>query len=243
MQNILPEEEVKNLYTQLLDVIPGDINKIYHYANWLQDHECFIESENLYKALIRKDIRNFKPFYGYGCLLLKLERFEEASEKFCETLNIRERHALAHDKLALSLIELENFDEAKYELNSAIYWANKQNGKLGIFYHDFGLYYLKLKLFKEAESYFRKSIDEEPQNFANYWHLGEACFFQKHYKIAEKALLTALDKAPDDLGPPASEKIDGLLKECGVYIQKSGGSDNDTPIDQIVHDLNEKFSK
>ena len=242
-KNILPPDEVKNLYTQLIDIIPGDINRKTDYVNWLRDHGYFIEAENLYKTLIDKNPKYSNPFYGYGCLLLKLERFEEASVKFRETLNINERHALAHDKLALSFIEREKFDEAKYELNNAIYWAKTQNGKLGIFYHDFGLLCLKLNHFEEAESHFKKSIHEEPQNFANYWHLGEACFFQKKYKIAEKSLLTALEKAPDDLGPPASEEIDKLLKQCKEKIQKYDISDNDNLIDQIVHDLNKKFSK
>ena len=242
MQNILPKEDVKNLYIQLFDLNPGDIFNKTHYANWLRDHEYFIEAENVYKVLIEK-YSHFKAIYGYGCLLLKLERFEEASEKFRETLNIHKGHALAHDKLALSLIELEKFDEAENELNSAIYWAKIAKGKLGIFYHDFGLLYLKLKRFKEAELYFKQSIDEEPLNFANYWHLGETYFFQKQYEYAEKALMTALEKAPDDFGPPASEEIDKLLKECRVNIQKYGVSDNDNSIDQIIRDLNKKFAK
>ena len=215
--NISPKEEVKNLYEKLLDAIPNDFNVKTEYVNWLRNHEYLIESEKLYNALIEKNPGDYKPFYGYGCFLLELERFEEASEKFRETLNIHPSHALAHDRLALALIELGNFDAAKRELNTAMYCARKAKSKLGIFYHDRGLLYLRWEHFKDAERAFKDSIQEEPENFANYWHIGEAYFAQKKYKVAKQALLTALEKAPTDLGPPASEKIDALLKECRKY--------------------------
>jgi tetratricopeptide (TPR) repeat protein len=218
IRNISPKEEVKNLYEKLLDAIPSDSNAKTHYANWLRDHEDLIESEQLYNASLEKNPGDYRPIYGYGCLLLKLERFEEASEKFREVLIIHKGHARAHDQLALALIELGNFDAAERELKTAIYWARKAKSKLGIFYRDLGLLYIRWGRFKDAERAFEDSIREEPEKFANYWHLGETYFAQKNYKAAEQALLTALEKAPTDLGPPASEEIDALLEECRKYI-------------------------
>lgn len=243
LQEKLPQEEVIAKYKRLCDLAPDDDYRIVHYANWLRTHEFFTQAEQLYETIIDKNPNNYKAFYGYGRLLLKLEKFEDACRFFIRVINIRERHVMAYNRLALALIELGRFDEADKELDNAIFWGKLNKSKLGLVYHNKGLLYLKLNRFEDAKIAFDKCVQEEPDNFANYWHIGESYFFLKDYRNAEKHLLISLEKSPSNLGPPASEEIDKLLQECRKNLQENDKPDNDTEIDQLILNLNKKFNK
>ncbi|MBT8420497.1 MAG: hypothetical protein KJO08_06510 [Gammaproteobacteria bacterium] len=77
-------------------------------------------------------------------------------------------------------------------------------------------------------------MEEKPDYFGNYHGMGKALVAQArgakirgktlqakiHYFDAERSLVTALEKAPDELEPPASEEIPALLAECRRQKEK-----------------------
>jgi hypothetical protein len=57
-------------------------------------------------------------------------------------------------------------------------------------------------------------MDENSDHFGNYWGAGRAWIGLGQFETAADALRTALEKAPEDFQPPASEEIPELLKQC-----------------------------
>ena len=156
----------------------------------------------------------FPELYGYGRLLLDLEEFVEAAKQFRTVLKIHKGHAMARRGLALALNALGEFNEAEQEFKHAIWWARVTRQPLGIFYHDLGLFYVEQQRYPAAQAAFEQAIEESPESFANYWHLGRALVGQGNYRDAATALQTALDKAPEDPELRAREEIVALLNEC-----------------------------
>jgi len=167
----------------------------------------------------------FPELYAYGCLLLNLEEFEEAARQFRAVLRIHRGYVAARRRLALALNSLGEFRQAENELKHALWWAeNVTDYPANILHHDLGVFYLDQERCTEARSEFEKAIEEYPEGFANYWHLGKVLMAQGDYRNAADALQTALDKAPQDLSPPASEEIPALLEEAERLLESCGGN-------------------
>jgi hypothetical protein len=64
-------------------------------------------------------------------------------------------------------------------------------------------------------------MDEEPDNFVNYWGVRWALLGLGKFKQAASALRTALENAPEDFQPPASEEIPELLTQVRQLIEIS----------------------
>jgi len=87
----------------------------------LRDKGYYEEAEKYYKELVEVS-NSFEPYYGYGELLLKCERYPEARNMFREVLGKHKGHAMAHLGLAKSLYKLGEYKEAEKEFRSTIYW-------------------------------------------------------------------------------------------------------------------------
>lgn len=143
VQKSADERTVRKLYEDLITRYPGNPRSRIEFAAWLRDHSHDEEAEALYRELIglprSKTTRLLMQMthYGYGRLLLKLERYAEAEEQFRQTLRIHKGHEMAHDRLAEALHSLGKFKEqegriadaneyfakAGQEFRQSIYWA------------------------------------------------------------------------------------------------------------------------
>jgi tetratricopeptide (TPR) repeat protein len=227
------EQVVRKFYERLMAAYPRD-NKIpAYFAAWLRDHNHQDEAHVIYSPLIYRAPRDFGAHYGYGRLLLNLEEYEKAAEQFREALRIHKGHQMAHDGLAQVLCGLgklaeqkgrveeanQHFMKAEREFRQALYWADAQEESQAIFYTHLGWFYIDRGSYPEALEAFKSAMDEDPNCFLNYWGQGRALIGLGQFQAAAEALHTALEKAPEDLQPPASEEIPELLRQCQESAQ------------------------
>ncbi|MGB2799424.1 MAG: hypothetical protein WBC82_06235, partial [Dehalococcoidia bacterium] len=234
VQESADEQTLREIYDGLITRYPENPRHRIEFAAWLRDHNYNEEAEALYKGLIElprsKTSRLLRQMahYGYGLLLLKSERYFEAEEQFRQTLRIHKGHQMAHDGLAGALRGLgklaeqedrtadadRDFTKAEQEFRQAIYWAGVQEKPQAIFYAHLGWFYIDCKRYTEALHTFYSAMEEVPEFFGNYWGLGRALTGLGQFQAATNALRMALDKAPEQFQPPASDEIPELLRQC-----------------------------
>ena len=161
--------------------------------------------------LIQKTPSYHAPYYAYGALLLRLERYLEAADQFRESLKRHKGHQLAHRGLAMALHKLGQFDEAEREFRDAIGWAGVKKKPQAMFYTSLGWFYIERSRWTEAVDIFKQAQTESPEYFGNYWGIGKAMKELGNYAEAEKSLRKALETP--DLEPPARDEIPKLLEE------------------------------
>lgn len=239
-QNSVGADSVKKLYEKLIQDYPKDSNIPTHFAAWLRDNNLPDESASLYQWLTKRYPRNYKAHYGFGRLLLSIAKFSEAAEQFRATLRLRSRHAWAHQGLAQSLRGLGNtfeqkgnisqayqlFMEAWQEFNLAIRCAGESRKPQCAFYNSLGGFYLERRVYERALKAFNSAKDEDPEFFETYWGLGRAFFEQKRFPEAVEALRIALEKAPEDFQPPASDEIPELLSLCRTALKQVASTES-----------------
>jgi len=168
--------------------------------------------------------RSFKARYGYGKLLLKLERFDEAAAQFREVLRIHRGHQMAHAGLAWALLKLGDFERAEREYRNAIYWAGRIGEPQAKFYTYLGWFYVDRIRWRDALYAFESARDEDPEYFGNYWGIGRTLYEMGDYAAAADALRLALEKDPN-LQPPASEEVPQLLHQSLHRLSESQTSE------------------
>ncbi|HUT71932.1 MAG TPA: tetratricopeptide repeat protein [Desulfatiglandales bacterium] len=232
MQNHLEEERTRELYGSLIKLFPRDIVIRSVWARWLTTVNSGEEAEKVFKALIAEHPKSFDPHYGYGRLLLDMERYGEAADQFRQVLKIHPGHAMAHDGLAAALQGLGRraeglhddseaarlFTAAEREFKSAIYWAGVAQDRQAIFFTHLGWFYVDRKRWSDALAAFDQAAKEDPEYFGNYWGKGRAFVGLGQWRDALHALQTTLEKAPNTLGPPASDDISQLIERCELAL-------------------------
>jgi tetratricopeptide (TPR) repeat protein len=222
------EQVIRRMYGKLIEAYPRDSRIPSHMAAWLRDHNHPDEARALYKSLIARFPREFRSRYGYGRLLLSLGEFQQAIERFRQALKIHKGHQMAHEGLAQAwrglgdLAEKEgkqdeankHFMMADQEFRRALYWADINEQPQAIFYTNLGWFYIDRGRYTEALEAFGSAMNDDPDHFGNYWGVGRAWIGLGQFQTAAAALRTALEKAPEDFQPPASEEIAELLKQC-----------------------------
>jgi len=247
VQESADEPTVRKLYESLIIRYPGDTGIRIEFASWLRDHNYNDEAEAYYKSLIELPKSKItgrlrrSTYLGYGDLLLKLDRYNEAEKQFREILRTHPGHQMAHEGLAKALHGLGKFAEqegrtadvsryfaeAKKEFRQAIYWAGVHAQPQAIFYTSLGWFYIDRQQYNDALEAFYSAIDENPEYFGNYWGLGRARMSLGQIQEAEDALRIALDKVPKDLQPPASKEIPELLRQCQGILSRSDNISED----------------
>jgi tetratricopeptide (TPR) repeat protein/energy-coupling factor transporter ATP-binding protein EcfA2 len=232
VQDQLEEARIRELYESLFKLCPRDTVIRNSWARWLAAVNCRGEAETVFKTLIAERPTSFQPKYGYGRLLLDEERYDEATNQFREVLRLHRGHAMAHDGLAMALhglarhaeglpdaLEAEGiFTAAEREFKSAIYWAGVAQDAQAMFFTHLGWFYVERKRWADALGAFDQAANEDPEYFGNYWGKGRALAGLEQWRNAAHALRKALEKAPDTLGPPASDAIPQLIQECETAL-------------------------
>ena len=235
MRDRLDEATTRRLYVSLIRMNPRSSDIKHEWARWLHTHKHHTEAEDLFKTLIVEYPKSFQNPYGYGRLLLDMQRYGEAADQFRRVLAIHSGHAMAHDGLAQAVRGLARRAEeaadhleaaslaasAEQEFKSAIHWAGVANDRHPIIFTHLGWFYVDRKRWDDALGAFDQAANEEPEFFGNYWGQGRAFVGLERWRDAARALRTALDKAPDPLGPPASDDIRELTKLCEAALTNS----------------------
>lgn len=228
----LDEARTRDLYASLIRLFPRDTVIKNKWARWLHSHKYLDEAEEMFKALIEEHPRSFSLWYGYGRLLLDMERYGEAADQFGQVFKIHRGHAMAHDGLAVALQGLARcaeeghdhseaarlFAAAEREFKDAIHWAGVAHGRQAIFWTHLGWFYVDRKRWGNALGAFDQAASENPEYFGNHWGRGRAFVGLQQWHDAARALRTALERAPDTLGPPASDDIPQLIERCEAAL-------------------------
>jgi tetratricopeptide (TPR) repeat protein len=240
-QDHLDEPRLRELYDAYIKFYPHDTVIREAWARWLHSRNYRDEAEEVFKALIAEHPRSFPHWYWYGRLLLDMKRYGEAADQFKQVLKIHRGHAMAHDGLALALQGLARaaeesqdhseaarlFATAERELKNTIYWAGVAHERLAIFYTHLGWLYIDMKRWGDALGAFDQSVNENPEYFGNYWGQGRALMGLEQWHDAASALRTALEKAPDTLGPPASDDIRKLIEQSEAALTDNHPGESD----------------
>ena len=148
-------------------------------------------------------------------LFLSLGLFSEAEDLFRAALKLPAgSNAGAHRGLAMALMGMKRFHEARKILEWLLSRAMKSGDSLGRYYQDLGLFHLEREDCGVARRYLEQAIEDSPDNFANYWHLGRVLMKQECFDEAVEALQKAIELAPPYLMPPARDEIPALIAEC-----------------------------
>jgi tetratricopeptide (TPR) repeat protein len=236
VQDQLDEQIVKDLYSTFIKTHTNDLSIKNAYGRWLHSRGYLVEAENILKALVDSSPGFLPAKYNYGRLLLDTSRCGEAIDQFKQALLIFKKHQMTHDGLAqafrglAALAEQEGrlpnaeryFAEAEREFRQAIYWADVQGQSIAILCTHLGSFYIERKRWEDALKAFEQAISENPDFFGNYWGKGQALMGLGQFQNAADILRTALEKAPEDFQPPASEEIPELLKQCQAAIGDTG---------------------
>ena len=115
-----------------------NIRLIRGFADWLSREKFFDRAEQIYEKLLKTKMRNLERsmiYFSYGKMFFgqamnlefsneeRMEKLKKAEEKFREVLEVRLQHHMAHAFLAITLKELGEDYEAKYEFNHAEWLA------------------------------------------------------------------------------------------------------------------------
>jgi tetratricopeptide (TPR) repeat protein len=80
-----------------------------------------------------------------------------------------------------------------------------------------------MKRWDDALGAFDEAVNENPEYFENYWGRGRALAGLERWRDALRSLNTALQKAPDPFGPPASDDIRQLIERCEAALTDNHG--------------------
>ena len=232
MHDHLDETRTRELYVSYMTRFPKDSTIKNAWARWLHSRNYQDDAENVLKELIAGHPKSFSHWYSYGRLLLDMERYDEAAHQFKQVIRIHSGHAMGHDGLALALQSLARHAEevcdaseaarlsaaAEREFKSALYWAGVAQDRQAIFFTHLGWFYAGKKRWGDALGAFDQAMNEDPEYFGNHWGRGRALAGLERWRDAARALRTALEKAPDPLGPPASDDIHQLIVRCEAVL-------------------------
>ena len=225
---------------ELLDSFIRDFPEIsdlkHERALWLRERGLQSEALEAYEALTRECPRSLPAQYGYGRLLLDMESYGGAAERFRLVLAIHRGHAMAHDGLAQALRgQARRAEEsgdraeaarltslAECEFKSAAYWAGLGHQRQGVFFCHRGWFYVDAKRWHDAIDVFEQAATESPEYFESYWGKGCALMGLEQWHEAACALRTSLAKGGETLKPPASCDIPQRIERCEGALRDKG---------------------
>ncbi len=172
-----------------------------------------LEAESIpyHQGIIAKHPTQVGYRFTFGEQLLRLEKFAEAKAEYEQVLEAEPRHQLAYRGLAIALQNLGEPKKAEDAFKRALYWAEKNHGRLAMFHTSLGRFYLGEKRWPEAIMSFKAAGVEDPEYYGNHWGIAEAQIELGKLAEAKQSLECALTDSR--LRSPTKDEIEQLLVE------------------------------
>jgi tetratricopeptide (TPR) repeat protein len=153
----------------------------------------FAAAEAGFRAIIKRDPRNFDALHFAGVVAAQSGRLEEGATLIRRALAINPRNAGALGNLGSALIRLGRYEEALTSLDRAL----AADPKAASAYHNRGFALMKLKRFDQAIAAFDRAIELKPDFADAHNDRGGAFSDQDKFDHALSAYEKALSLRPD----------------------------------------------
>ncbi len=150
-------KEIDELFA--ITLLPFKNAKILNQEHELCKVNYMVPQEDLQQVQMpSEDVKIAAPIFEQGIDLFNENKKEDAIVKFKEALNIDQSYLPARLNMAIALGDLGKFDEAKQLLLDVI----NDDASIAEAYNSLGYLYFKQQDLKEAENYFIKAIEINP---------------------------------------------------------------------------------
>lgn len=137
---------------------------LYELAFCLDQTENDIGAVEFFQKHVDNNPYSHHAWFNLGNAYLKLEMFEKAAEAFDYAIVIKEDFASAYFSKALAFMSVKKYNEAIVELHSSLEFELIDS----VTYYYMGECFEKLEDLQNAERYYRKATQSDP-NMANAW--------------------------------------------------------------------------
>jgi tetratricopeptide (TPR) repeat protein len=160
-----------------------------------------------FRAAIKANPAEPNVHFGLGYLLWKEHHFDEAAQEFKAELALDRDHQQARAYLGDSLVEMNQYDQALAELETA---ANSTGtASLAMVHRDLGIVYAEAGRNDEAAAELLKAVALDPKDISPHWRLGKLyqAMGKKEEAKAEFNIASAMNKEKNrplaqELGEP-----------------------------------------
>jgi tetratricopeptide (TPR) repeat protein len=167
---------------------PGSLQARYLLGQCYFFTDRYVEAVDALESLWSQQSRDLNYLYVLTTSANQADRKELAERALARMAEVGEDSALVHMLLGKAMLNLESFDDAAKELNTAV----EADPKLPFVHFNLGLLYSKRGDYPKAREEFEKDIALEPDVVFNYDELGNICFLESHDAAAEKNYRKAL---------------------------------------------------
>ena len=169
---------------------------LQYYDASSQTQVEFERAVSVMEKNLHSDPHNEEALYRLGLAYGRLQRLDEAEEKFRSLIAVAPRNALAYLQLAMVLDQMGRQEEALGSYQTAL----RLFPESAVGLTQIGALYLRLNNPTSAVESFRKAIDVQPGYAPAHNALGEYLMYQRHEPAAAKPLfLEALRLEPDHI--------------------------------------------
>lgn len=171
-------------YLQMaLERNPENDDALYELAFCLDQSERDIDAVDFFLQHIDENPYSHHAWFNLGNAYSKLDMNEKAVEAYDYAIVIKEDFASAYFSMALAYIRAENYDQAIVVLHESLEYELIDS----VTYYYIGECFEKLHDYRNAEKYYKKAVDSDP-NMANAW-LGLAVIADEDGRLFESLSL------------------------------------------------------
>jgi tetratricopeptide (TPR) repeat protein len=171
---------------------PGSLQARYLLGQCYFFTDRYVEAVDALEPLWSQQSRDLNYLYVLTTSADKADRKELADRALARMAEVGEDSAMVHMLLGKAMLNLESYDDAAKELNTAV----ESDPKLPFVHFNLGLLYSKRGDSPRAREEFEKDIALEPDVVFNYDELGNACFLAGDDAAAERNFRKALSLDP-----------------------------------------------